>query len=111
MLARKIFLIMISTVVLWTGGCSKEGDEKNTSAREKNALDEYASTLLSSLDKAKRAQLQASLPAIRLKINQFKQERGRYPDSLRELTITGLPVMLLHYDPETGEVSLAEQDI
>ena len=89
-------------------GCSKEGDEKSAKSREKNALDDYASTLLNSLDKAKKAQWRASLPTIRLKINQFKQERGRFPYSLEELTIPDLSLQLVCYNPETGDVVLAE---
>jgi hypothetical protein len=43
-----------------------------------------------------------------LKINQFKQERGQYPDALEELNIPDLPIQLLQYDSETGEVGLRE---
>ena len=107
-LLKKIWLVMLSAAVLWMGGCGKEGAENKASSDGKNALGEYGATLLNSLDKAKKAQLQASLPAIRLKIKQFKQERGRFPDSLGEIDIAGLPVRLLHYNAETGEVSLEE---
>jgi len=94
---------MFIALVLLSGGCGKEEGRKS-----ENPLEEYASTLLNSLDKAKKARLKASLPTLRLRINQFRQERGRYPDSLDELAVSDLPLQLLHYNPETGEVSLKE---
>jgi hypothetical protein len=108
MLSKSILLIIFFTIVLLSGGCSKEGDEKSEQMESKNPLEEYASTLLNSLDKAKKARLKASFPTLRLKINQFKQERGRYPYSLEELNISDLPLKSLNYNPETGEVSVAE---
>lgn len=108
MLSKCIVLIMFFTLVLLSGGCGERGGERNESSESKNPLEEYASTLLSSLDKAQKAQLKASLPTIRLRINQFKQERGRYPNSLEELNMSGLPLKALRYNPETGEVCLAE---
>ncbi|KPJ59247.1 MAG: hypothetical protein AMJ42_02120 [Deltaproteobacteria bacterium DG_8] len=108
MLSKNIVFIIFFTIVLLSGGCGERGGEKSKKPGSKNPLEEYASTLLHSLDKAKRAQLKASLPTIRLKINQFKQERGRYPDSLDELNISDLPLHALRYNPETGEVGLAQ---
>jgi len=99
---------MSLTIVLLGGGCSKRGDEKGEQPESVNPLEGYASNLLSSLDKAQKARLKASLPTLRLRINQFKQERGRYPDSLKELNISELPLQALRYNPETGEVSLAQ---
>jgi hypothetical protein len=51
MLSKKILLIMLSAVALWTGGCAKE---KSEGPGEENAWEEYTSTLLNSLDKAKK---------------------------------------------------------
>lgn len=108
MLLKNIVLIMFFSVVLLSGGCGDGGSEKSDQPKSKNPMEEYASTLLNSLDKAKKAQLKASLPTLRLKISQFKQERGSYPDNLEELSISGLPLNALNYNPETGEISLAE---
>ena len=99
---------MFFTLVLLGGGCGEGGGEKSGQLEIENPLEEYASTLLNSLDKAQKARLKASLPTLRLRINQFKQERGRYPDSLKELNISELPLQALRYNPETGEVSLAQ---
>jgi len=108
MLSKGMLIFTFFTIVLLTSGCGNGGDEKGEQPESKNPLEGYASNLLSSLDKAQRARLKASLPTLRLKINRFKQERGRYPDSLEELNISDLPLQSLRYKPETGEVSLAE---
>ena len=105
MISKTILLIMLFSIVSPIGGCGKgEGGKSG----DKNPLEEYASTLVNSLSKAKKAQLKASIPTVRLSINQFKQERGRYPDALEELNIPDLPIQLLQYDSETGEVGLRE---
>ena len=108
MLSKKIIWIVLFSIVFWTGGCGKEGGENTEKSGDENPIEEYASTLLNSLDKAKKAQLKASLPTIRMRVDQFKQERGRYPDSLEELNMSDLPIQLLQYDPETGEVGLGQ---
>ena len=105
MISKTTLLIMFFSMVVSIGGCGRgEGGKSG----EKNPLEDYASTLVNSLSKAKKAQLKASIPTVRLSINQFNQERGRYPDTLEELNIPDLPVQLLQYDSETGEVSLRE---
>ena len=105
MSTRFVLLLLIFGLVLFAGGCGKGDDAGVESPATDNALEEYSSTLLNSLDKSKKAQIQASLPTIRLQINQFKQEKGRYPESLEELTMPDIPLHLLSYDAETGEVS------
>ena len=105
MISKTILLIMLFSMAVPIGGCGKGEGGKSV---DKNPLEEYASTLASSLSKAKKAQLKASIPTIRLKINQFKQERGRYPDTLEELNIPDVPIQLLQYDSETGVVDLRE---
>jgi hypothetical protein len=106
MITRTVVVLLISTLVLFTGGCGM-GDQTGVDAPAgDNALEDYSSTLLNSLDKSKKAQIQASLPTIRLQINQFKQETGRYPESLEEITMPDIPLHLLSYNSETGEVSL-----
>ena len=105
MISKIILLIILFSIAAPIGGCGKGKGEKSG---DKNPLEEYASTLVNSLSKAKKAQLKASLPTVRLRINQFKQERGRYPDTLEELNMPDLPVQLLQYDSETGEVGLRE---
>ena len=99
-------LLLIVSLVLFTGGCGKGDDTRVEKTATDNALEAYSSTLLNSLDKSKKAQLQASLPTIRLQLNQFKQEKGRYPESLEELTMPDIPLHLLSYNAETGEVDL-----
>lgn len=108
MLSNKIGVIMLFSLVLLTGGCGAQDDESMSEPASENALEEYSSTLLNSLSKAKKARIQASLPAIRLQINRFKQEQGRYPDSLEDLRIPDIPLVLLDYNAETGEVSLKQ---
>ena len=90
------------------GGCDEKGSKKSERHDDKNSLEEYASNLLFSLNKAQKGQLHASLPMLRLKINRFRQEKGRYPHSLEELQISDPPLRLLRYDPVTGEVSVEE---
>ena len=101
-------VVLLLILVLFTGGCDRGDDTEVDKPFAGNALEEYSSTLLNSLDKGKKAQVQGSLPTIRLQINQFKQERGRYPESLEELTIPDMPLHLLSYDAATGEVSLKQ---
>ena len=107
MVTRSVVVLLIFTLVLCVGSCST-GDETTVVAPDsENALEEYSSTLLNSLDKSKRARIQASLPTIRLRIDQFKLDRGRYPESLAEITMPpDIPLHLLSYNAETGEVGL-----
>ena len=105
MISKTILLIMLFSIIAPNGGCGRGEGEKSG---DQDPLEEYASTLVNSLSKAKRAQLKASIPTVRLRINQFNQERGRYPDALEELNMPDLPVQLLQYDSETGEVGLRE---
>ena len=108
MIRRSFVVLLIFALVLFAGGCSKgEGTGEDVPDSD-NALEEYSSTLLNSLDKSKRARIQASLPTIRLRIDQFKLEKGRYPESLEEITMPDIPLQLLSYNPETGEVALDE---
>lgn len=108
MIIKYLVPIIFFMLMLASGGCGEGGGEKGKLSESKNPLEECASTLLGSLNKAQKAQLKASLPTLRLKIDQFKQERGRYPDNLEELGFSDLPLHALHYDPATGEVALAE---
>jgi hypothetical protein len=95
-------------LLFFMGGCGK-GDDSGVDAPDSdNALEEYSSTLLHSLDKSKRARIQASLPTIRLRIDQYKLEKGSYPESLEEIAMPDIPLQLLSYNPETGEVGLNE---
>ena len=108
MVTRSVVVLLIFTLVLFAGGCNKGDDTGVDAPDSETALEEYSSTLLNSLDKSKRARIQASLPAIRLRIDQFKLERGRYPESLEEITMPDIPLHLLSYNPETGEIGLNE---
>ena len=108
MVARSVVVLLIFSLVLSTGGCGEGDDTRVDAPATDNALEDYSSTLLDSLDKSKKAQIQASLPTIRLQISQFKQAKGRYPKSLEELTIPDIPPHLLCYNEETGEVSLEQ---
>jgi hypothetical protein len=106
MITRSIVVLFIFVLMLFPGGCGKGDDTSGEEPAAGNALEDYSSTLLNSLDKSKKAQIQASLPTIRLQINQFKQDNARYPESLEELTMPDIPLHLLSYDAETGEVGL-----
>ena len=106
MVARAAVVLLIFVLVLFAGGCGKGDDTSGEGPATGNALEDNSSTLLNSLDKSKKAQIQSSLPTIRFQINQFKQEKGRYPESLEELTMPDIPLHLLSYDAETGEVGL-----
>ena len=100
---------MLFSLVLLTGGCGAKDDESINEPADENALEEYSSTLLNSLSKAKKARIQASLPAIKLQINRFQQEQGRYPDNLEDLSLPpDIPRAALDYSAETGEVSLKQ---
>ena len=108
MITRSMIVLLMLVLLFFAGGCGKGEDTREKEPATGNALEDYSSTLLNSLDKSKTAQIQASLPTIRLQINQFKQEKGRYPESLEELTMPDIPLHLLSYDAETGEVSLEQ---
>ena len=108
MVFRSVVVLLIVALVLFAGGCSKGEDAGVDAPDSDNALEEYSSTLHNSLDKSKRARIQASLPTIRLRIDQYKMQKGRYPESLEEITIPDIPLHLLSYNPETGEVGLNE---
>jgi hypothetical protein len=109
MVFNNIVVIMLFSLVLLTGGCGQKEDESINEPADENALEEYSSNLLNSLSKAKKAQVQASLPAIRLQINRFKQEQGRYPDSLADLSLPpDIPLAVLDYSAETGVVSMKQ---
>ena len=106
MIIRSVIVVLFFVLLFSTGGCGKEDDTSGEGPATGNAREDYSSTLLNSLDKSKRAQIQASLPTIRLQIDQFKQEKERYPESLEEITMPDIPLHLLSYDAETGEVGL-----
>ena len=107
MLHKTIVVILLFSFVLFPGGCGTQEEQGIDEPANENALEEYSSTLLNSLSKAKKAQIQASLPAIRLQISRFHQEQGRYPDSLEDLSLPpDIPLAVLDYSAETGEVSL-----
>ena len=109
MVSKKNVVIMLFSLVLLTGGCGAKDDENINEPADENALEEYSSTLLNSLSKAKKAKIQASLPAIRLQINRFHQEQARYPDSLEDLSLPpDIPLTALDYSAETGVVSLKQ---
>ena len=109
MVLRSVVVLLIFALGLFAGGCSKGEDTVVDATDSDNALEEYSSTLLNSLDKSKRARIKASLPTIRLQIDQFRLEKGSYPESLEEITMPPeIPLHLLSYNPETGEVGLNE---
>ena len=109
MVYKTIVMITLFSLILLMGGCGAKEDEGIDESANENALEEYSSTLLNSLSKAKKAKIQASLPAIRLQINRFYQEQGRYPDSLDDLSLPpDIPLAVLDYNAETGAVSLKE---
>ena len=109
MVSKNNVVIMLFSLALLIGGCGAKDDEGTHEPANENALEEYSSTLLNSLSKAKKAQVQASLPAIRLHINRFQQEQGRYPDSLEDISMPpDIPRAVLDYNAETGEVSLKQ---
>ena len=109
MVYKTIVVIMLFSFILLTGGCGAQKDEGIDEPANENALEEYSSTLLNSLSKAKKAQIQASLPSIRLQIDRFHQEQGRYPGSLEDLSLPpDIPLAVLDYNAETGAVNLKQ---
>jgi hypothetical protein len=108
MITRSVIVLLMFVLLLFAGGCGTEDETRVDTPAAKNALEDYSSNLLNSLDKAEKARVQASLPTIRLQITQFNQEKGRYPESLEELTVPDIPLHLLFYDAETGEVGLKQ---
>ena len=109
MVTRSVVVLLVVTLTLFAAGCSKGEDAGVDAPDSDNVLEEYSSTLLDSLDKSKRARIQASLPTIRLRIDQFKLEKGRYPESLEEINMPpDIPLHLFSYNEETGEVGFNE---
>lgn len=109
MVSKKHVVIVLLSLVLLTWGCSAKDDESINEPVDENALEEYSSTLLNSLSKAKKAKVQASLPAIKLQINRFHQEQGMYPESLEDLSMPpDIPLAVLDYNAETGAVNLKQ---
>ena len=108
MVARSVVFLLFFVLLFFAGGCSKGEDTGVDAPDSDSALEEYSSTLLNSLDKSKRARIQASLPTIRLRIDQYKMQKGRYPESLEEIPMPDIPLHMLSYNSETGEVGLNE---
>ena len=75
---------------------------------DKNPVREYGSTLTGAVKKAERAKVLADMVAIKAEIMRYKAENGSFPPSLRALNMKEIYPDLYQYNPETGEVSLAQ---
>lgn len=95
----KSLSVILIFLFLTLPGCGEEG---------KNPVQEYGDNLIRSLDKAERAKLISSLPAIRAQLMQYKIQHGRYPASLEELSLEDVALDALSYNPETGDVRFKE---
>lgn len=94
--------IIILSFFLITG-CKGENKEPKGPVRD------YYNGMLRALDRAKDAQRQANLQALRTTIAQYRAENGKNPESLEELKGQlgeGFRFEDYLYNPETGEVAL-----
>ncbi len=98
------FCILLFFILL-AGGCGKRGGELGEKARE---------TGTKAFQKFRRTTNQDALMYLSNKINTYKRQNGRYPESLQQLVNEGFidkipeppPGMQYNYDPSTGKLSL-----
>ena len=91
-------MVAIALVILIGTSCSDD----------KNPVREYGSTLTGAVKKAERAKVVADMVAIKAEIMRYRAENGNPPPSLQALNMKEIYPNLYRYDPETGEVSLAQ---
>lgn len=98
-----IFYILLF-LILAAGGCGKKATEIKEKAKE---------TGTRTFQKFKSTAHQDNLMYLKNKINTYKRQNGRYPDSLQQLVNEGFidkipeppPGMQYNYDPATGKIS------
>ena len=91
-------MVLICLVILAGAGCSDD----------KNPLREYGSTLTGAVKKAERTKVLADMMTIKAEIMRYKAENGAFPPSLQALNMREIYPDLYKYNPETGEVALAQ---
>lgn len=91
-------MVVIALAMLVGAGCSDD----------KNPVREYGSTLTGAVKKAEKAKVLADMVTIKAEIMRYKTERGDFPPSLQALNMREIYPDLYRYNPETGEVSLAQ---
>lgn len=98
-------IVGILIFVICAGGCGKKSGEIGERAKE---------TGTKTLQKFKRTVHQDNLMYLKNKINTYKRQNGKYPDSLQQLVNEGfidkIPEppqgMQYEYDPATGKLTL-----
>lgn len=93
--ARTIVIFLFITICFL--GCGEDA---------KNPAEEYGDNLINALDKAEKTTLTVNLKLIRMEIDRFKAEKGRYPKTLAELKLPNIAPRHYQYDPATGEVAI-----
>ncbi|MCX5899166.1 MAG: hypothetical protein NTX06_00260 [Proteobacteria bacterium] len=91
-------MVVIALAILIETSCSDD----------KNPVREYGSTLTGAVKKAERAKVLADMVTIKAEIMRYKAERGDFPPSLQALNMREIYPDLYRYNPETGEVSVAQ---
>jgi PBP1b-binding outer membrane lipoprotein LpoB len=90
-------ILVISLTILIGAGCSDE----------KNPVREYGSTLTGAVKKAEKTKVLADMLTIRSEIMRYKAENGSFPPSLDDLRMKDIDSDLYTYNPETGQIALA----
>lgn len=75
---------------------------------DKNPVREYGSTLTGAVKKAEKTKVLADMVAIKSEIMRYKTENGAFPQSLNDLNMKEIDPDLYNYNPETGQVALAQ---
>ena len=91
-------ILVLALAIFFGPGCSDD----------KNPVREYGSTLTGAVKKAERAKVLADLLTIKAEIMRYKAESGAFPPTLQALNMREIYPDLYRYNPETGEVSVAQ---
>jgi len=75
---------------------------------DKNPVREYGTTLTGAVKKAEKTKVLADMATIRSEIMRYKAENSAFPPSLNELNMKDIDADLYTYNPETGQVALAQ---
>ncbi|MCM8814929.1 MAG: hypothetical protein NC931_02960 [Candidatus Omnitrophica bacterium] len=102
---RIVILGILSLIMMVVCGCGKKRSELEEKVKE---------TGVKTLQKFKRTAHQDNLMYLKNKLNTYKRQNGKYPDSLQQLVNEGFidkipePPAGMHYDydPATGRLSL-----
>jgi PBP1b-binding outer membrane lipoprotein LpoB len=91
-------MAFITLAILIGAGCSDD----------KNPVREYGTTLTGAVKKAEKTKVLADMATIRSEIMRYKAENSVFPPSLNDLNMKDIDTDLYTYNPETGQVALAQ---